>query len=167
MTLEDMRSYQPVIRPTVTTYYHGRKVTTCSNPTSGPVLASVLNILEQYNLRVQGFVDINLHRFIEALKFGFAFRTEMGDPDFTKNQERIDEIVTKEWASFVRRNISDVSLKWILSELYAIIHLFSRTPHMNLCTIIQSMTMSSPMELCIYPSWMRMTARWRLLRQST
>jgi gamma-glutamyltranspeptidase/glutathione hydrolase/leukotriene-C4 hydrolase len=106
--MEDMRSYEALIRPTVSTYYHGRKVTTCSAPTSGPMLISVLNILEQFNLRVKGLTGLNLHRLIESLKYGFAFRTEMGDPEFTKNQERLDQLVTKTWADQVRRNISDV-----------------------------------------------------------
>ncbi|KAI8137296.1 gamma-glutamyltransferase, partial [Fennellomyces sp. T-0311] len=107
MTVEDMEEYEAVIRPTVSTYYHGRKVTTCTTPTSGPLVASVLNILERYNFPVKGFVGLNVHRFVEAMKYGFAFRTEFGDPDFTGNDARIKEIATKEWANLVRRNISD------------------------------------------------------------
>ena len=110
MTLEDMEEYEAVIRPTVSTYYHGRKVTTCTTPTSGPLIISVLNILERYNFPVKGLVGLNIHRFVEAMKYGFAFRTEFGDPDFTGNEARINEIATKEWANIVRRNISDVSV---------------------------------------------------------
>lgn len=109
LTLEDMRSYKAVIRDPVTTYYHGRKVTTCSTPTSGPLVASVLNLLELYNIRLEGFSGLNVHRFVEALKYGFAFRTEFGDPDFTYNLDRIDEFVSKEYASLIRQNITDVS----------------------------------------------------------
>ncbi|KAI9252906.1 nucleophile aminohydrolase [Phascolomyces articulosus] len=107
MTLEDMEKYEAIIRPTVSTYYHGRKVTTCTTPTSGPLIASVLNILERYNLPVSGMTGVNIHRFTEAMKYGFAFRTEFGDPDFVNNDERIVEIATKEWADIVRQNISD------------------------------------------------------------
>ncbi|KAI9495243.1 nucleophile aminohydrolase [Zychaea mexicana] len=107
MTMEDMETYKAVIRPTVSTYYHGRKVTTCTTPTSGPLIASVLNILERYNFPVHGMDGLNIHRFVEAMKYGFAFRTEFGDPDFVDNDERILEIATKEWANIVRRNISD------------------------------------------------------------
>ncbi|KAI7848842.1 gamma-glutamyltransferase, partial [Circinella umbellata] len=107
MTLEDMEKYKAVIRPTVSTYYHGRKVTTCTTPTSGPLITSVLNILERYNLPVTGINGLNIHRFVEAMKFGFAFRTEFGDPDFVKNSERIEEVTSKDWADIVRRNISD------------------------------------------------------------
>ncbi|KAI8990052.1 gamma-glutamyltransferase [Pilobolus umbonatus] len=107
LTMEDMRDYRPVIRPVISSTYHGRKVTTCSAPTSGPVLLSILNIIEAFNFTLDGPTTLNMHRFIEAVKFGFAFRSEIGDPDFIDNGERLQEIISKEWADVVRRNISD------------------------------------------------------------
>jgi gamma-glutamyltranspeptidase/glutathione hydrolase/leukotriene-C4 hydrolase len=50
---------------------------------------------------------------VEALKFGFAFRTEIADPDFVPIQDRLDEIITKDWAEIVRKNITDVSNYYI------------------------------------------------------
>ncbi|RCI02959.1 hypothetical protein CU098_010091 [Rhizopus stolonifer] len=107
LTLEDMKGYKPLIRSTVDTYYHGKKVITCSAPTSGPILLSVLNMVEPYNLYEEGPTALNVHRIIEALKFGYAFRTEIGDPDFLDNEKRIKEIISKDWADFARKNISD------------------------------------------------------------
>jgi gamma-glutamyltranspeptidase/glutathione hydrolase/leukotriene-C4 hydrolase len=104
-----MKNYQPLIRPVISTHYHGRKVTTTSAPTSGPALLSVLNIIEPYFFNMTGPTPLTIHRFIEAVKYGFAFRTEIGDPDFIRNEERIDEIISKEWADKVRKNITDVS----------------------------------------------------------
>lgn len=119
MTLQDMASYKPQIRPVVSTYYHGRKVVSCSTPTSGPLIIAALNILERFNLRLNGYTGLDLHRIIETLKHGFSFRTEFGDPDYISNDERIQEIMSKEWASRIRQNISDVSQKrnkqkWIM-----------------------------------------------------
>lgn len=108
MTLEDMASYKPQIRASISTYYHGRKVVSCSTPTSGPLIIAALNILERFNLRLHGYTGLDLHRIIETLKHGFSFRTEFGDPDYIHNQERMEEIITKEWASRIRQNISDV-----------------------------------------------------------
>lgn len=105
-TLEDFTSYQPVIRSTTSTYYNGRKVTTCSQPTSGPVLLSVLNLIERFQFKVDGLTGLNLHRFVEAFKFGYAFRTEMGDPEFIHNEERIYEMTTKDYASNIRQRIT-------------------------------------------------------------
>jgi gamma-glutamyltranspeptidase/glutathione hydrolase/leukotriene-C4 hydrolase len=110
LTLDDMKNYQAVSRPTISTYYHGRKVVTGGTPTSGHVLISALNILERFNLKLLGEVGVNVHRLVEALKYGFAFRTELGDPDYVDNADRLEEIISKDWASLVRHNISDVSL---------------------------------------------------------
>jgi gamma-glutamyltranspeptidase/glutathione hydrolase/leukotriene-C4 hydrolase len=110
LTMEDMTNYRAVIRPPISTYYHGRKVVTGGTPTSGHVLISALNILERFNLRVLGEVNVNIHRLVESLKYGFAFRTELGDPDYVDNSARLEEIISKDWASIVRHNISDVSI---------------------------------------------------------
>lgn len=45
---------------------------------------------------------------VEAVKFGFAQRTELGDPDFVDIEARIKELTGKELAALVRHNISDV-----------------------------------------------------------
>ncbi|ORZ25601.1 gamma-glutamyltransferase [Absidia repens] len=107
MTLDDLRGYEPIIRPTISTYYHGKKITTCTAPTSGPILLSILNILEQYPLHALGRIGVNVHRLVESMKFGFAFRTEFGDPEFTHLEDRYQEITTKQWADKARANISD------------------------------------------------------------
>ncbi|CAH1766608.1 13199_t:CDS:10 [Entrophospora sp. SA101] len=98
MTLEDFQIFQPITRePVITT----------DLPTSGPALIAMLNILERYQLIKDGMNDINLHRIIEAMKFGFALRTEMGDPLFINNTERVLEIMTKNYSGKLRQNISD------------------------------------------------------------
>ncbi|KAI8979323.1 gamma-glutamyltranspeptidase [Mycotypha africana] len=107
ITLKDLKEYQPVIRPTLSTYYNGRKVTTCSQPTSGPMLLSVLNLLERYQFKAEDLTNLTIHRLIEAFKFGFAFRTEMADPDYIENKNRIREMLTKDYASKVRQRITD------------------------------------------------------------
>ncbi|KAG0183232.1 hypothetical protein DFQ28_000102 [Apophysomyces sp. BC1034] len=107
LTRDDLRSYRAVIRSTVNTYYHGRKITTCTLPSSGPVLLSVLNMMERFNFKAEENKDLNVHRLIEGLKFGYALRTELGDPDFIDIGSRLDEIMSKEYSSDIRRNISD------------------------------------------------------------
>lgn len=107
MTLEDFQIFQPVTRQPVIGYYNGRKVITTDLPTSGPALIAMLNILERYQLIKDGMNDVNLHRIIEAMKFGFALRTEMGDPLFINNTERVLEIMTKNYSGKLRQNISD------------------------------------------------------------
>lgn len=106
MTLNDFKSYQPVIRETLSTYYNGRKITTCSEPTSGPALLSIMNLIERFQFKSEGLTGLSMHRLVEAFKYGFAFRTEFGDPDFIDNKDRISKIITKDFASEIRQNIS-------------------------------------------------------------
>lgn len=56
-------------------------------PGSGILLGFILNILDGYNLTSESIKDINstiltYHRIIEAFKFAYARRTELGDGDF-------------------------------------------------------------------------------------
>ncbi|CAG8502504.1 8218_t:CDS:10 [Paraglomus occultum] len=107
LTLEDFASYNPIVREPVVGYYHGRKISTAPAPASGPALINILNILEGYELKVDGPTQVNVHRIVEALKYGFARRTELGDPDFVNNTANMAEMLTKDFASLQRGNISD------------------------------------------------------------
>jgi gamma-glutamyltranspeptidase len=74
MTMSDFASYKVKEQEPLYGFYHGKKVVTAPLPASGPVLISILNILE-------GFIDssftsyINIHRMLESFKFGYAQRT--------------------------------------------------------------------------------------------
>ncbi|KAI7891678.1 gamma-glutamyltransferase [Mucor mucedo] len=107
LTLEDFKNYRAIERPVVNTTYNGHIVHTTSAPTSGPILLNVLNLIEPYQFSVDGPTGLNYHRLIEALKFGYAARSEFGDPSFTGNQERLDEIASKAWADSIRPQITD------------------------------------------------------------
>lgn len=48
-------------------------------PGSGPVLLSILNFLESYQLKQD---NMSYHRILEAFKFGYAQRQKLGDPKF-------------------------------------------------------------------------------------
>jgi gamma-glutamyltranspeptidase len=142
-----MKNYRPLVRPVISTHYHGRKVTTTSAPTSGPALLSVLNIIEPYFFNITGPTPLTIHHFIEAIKYGYAFRTEIGDPDFIHNQGRIDEIISKEWADKVRKNITDVSYQITKSNLLLILLL--RIRRMTTHITNPNMKATIPMEQCI------------------
>lgn len=111
MTLDDLKNYRPIVREPIVGFYNDRKVITAPEPTSGPILLFLLNLLEKYDLKNNEIDGLNFHRIIEALKFGFARQTELGDSAFfknkTKHELRIEEIISKEFADSVRRNISD------------------------------------------------------------
>lgn len=74
-------------------------------PGSGVLLAFILNILDGYNFNKTSIEDtestvLTYHRIIEAFKYAYAKRTELGDMrfnnltdvsylNFLKNKERI------------------------------------------------------------------------------
>ncbi|KNC97483.1 gamma-glutamyltransferase [Spizellomyces punctatus DAOM BR117] len=110
LTLNDMKQYQAKVQDTLIGYYHGRRIITSPAPTSGPVLLSVLNIMEGYDLRGEGRTPTNIHRLIESYKHGFAQRSYYGDPIDTvfRNITEIAEHFTdKQTAGLIRQNISD------------------------------------------------------------
>ncbi|KAH8925019.1 hypothetical protein BT69DRAFT_1312102 [Atractiella rhizophila] len=98
VTLEDFSNYSVVVSPALTSTYRNRTLYTTHAPGGGPTLVNVLNILENYG---DEFVDAgmdgrNAHRFIEAMKFTFAARTEIGDPAFNTSKTAV-EMVTKDF----------------------------------------------------------------------
>ena len=71
----------------------------------------ILNILEPYNIQLSGGLSnpLNMHRFVEAMKFGFGARSEICDPKFAVNTSRFHEFYSKEWATEIREKMTDVS----------------------------------------------------------
>ena len=85
MTLDDLKSYQAVIRAPVRGNYRGYDIVSMPQPSSGGiVLLETLNILEGYPISdmKQGAAP-SLHLMIEAMKRAYADRARyLGDPAF-------------------------------------------------------------------------------------
>ncbi|GAA5974498.1 hypothetical protein JCM11641_002057 [Rhodosporidiobolus odoratus] len=107
VTLEDFAKYRAVVRKAEVGEYGGRKYYTGSYPGGGPVLRLLLNVLDGYKGYGEERTGLGVHRFVEALKFAFAARTEVGDPDFIDNAAKLKQIPTRKYADEVRRNITD------------------------------------------------------------
>ena len=79
---------------------------------SGAILASILGVMDAY---LPSPLDIHRplfwHRFIEACKFGYAGRTEMGDwhsPEIREMmKEMIQNLTSQEWTEHIRSQIDD------------------------------------------------------------
>ncbi|KAI0743604.1 gamma-glutamyltranspeptidase [Daedaleopsis nitida] len=108
LTHQDLENYEVEVKHALEGSYRGRKIYTPHAPTSGPVLIHMLNLMEHYpDLVNDGRSLTNVHRLIEAMKFGFAARTKIGDPSFHDHVEQIVEIPTKEYSDLVFMNITD------------------------------------------------------------
>ncbi|KAG1900607.1 gamma-glutamyltranspeptidase [Suillus fuscotomentosus] len=108
MTNGDLENYTVKVDHALQGTYRDKKVYTSCAPTSGPVLLHILNLLERYDFIGEGRTGLNIHRFIEALKFGFAARTKIGDLAYVTNgTARVAEISTKTYADAVALNLTD------------------------------------------------------------
>lgn len=105
----DFETYRAIVKPAQTTRYLNRTIWTTDNPSSGPMLIYLLNLLEGYQLNQAPRDVLNEHRILEALKFAYARRTELADPRFL-NQTQLDRIgsfVNKAFAEQTRQKIDD------------------------------------------------------------
>ena len=97
-TLEDLNSYQVVLREPVVAQYNGMKITSAALPSSGGlVMAQALNILSGYDFAAHDVADDTdenddaddssefVHLVVEALRRAYRDRAEyMGDADFVE-----------------------------------------------------------------------------------
>ncbi|MHB8267359.1 gamma-glutamyltransferase [Bradyrhizobium sp.] len=106
MTLDDLKSYQPVIRSPVRGSYRGHDIVSMPQPSSGGVvLLETLNILEGFPMHdmAQGSAP-SLHVMIEAMKRAYADRARyLGDPAFVNAP--IAALVAKDYATKQRLSI--------------------------------------------------------------
>ncbi len=114
MTLDDLKSYQPVIRAPVRGTYRGYDVISMPQPSSGGVvLVEILNILEGFPMHdmKQGTAP-SLHLLIEAMKRAYADRARyLGDPAFVKAP--IATLISKDYAAKQRASIDlDHATPW-------------------------------------------------------
>ncbi|CAG8842346.1 14353_t:CDS:10, partial [Gigaspora margarita] len=89
MQEDDFKNYRAKIREPLIGNYRGRKIITTPEPTSGPSLIFMLNLLEDYEMS-KNRLDI-----------------PEGKETVKQHEDRIKEIMSKEYAASVRANISD------------------------------------------------------------
>ncbi len=114
MTLDDLKSYQPVIRAPVRGSYRGYDIVSMPQPSSGGVvLLETLNILEGFPMpdMKRGSAP-SLHVMIEAMKRAYADRARyLGDPAFVSAP--VATLITKDYAARQRAGIDlDHATPW-------------------------------------------------------
>jgi gamma-glutamyltranspeptidase/glutathione hydrolase len=99
ITLEDMTKWQPLIEEPLHTRYRGVEVYKLDTWTQGPVLLQTLNILENFDLRSQGYNSANyVHTLYQAMNLAYADRDfYYGDPYFPPEEPRRG-LLSKEYA---------------------------------------------------------------------
>lgn len=108
LTLDDLKSYQAYGKQAVSVDFRGFKLYSTGAPSSGTIMLGMLKTMEQYP--VEDLVDTNLttHRLIEAMRFAYGARLELGDPDFVSNIEQFEKaLLSEDNAKAIRNKIDD------------------------------------------------------------
>ena len=113
-TLEDLKSYQAMIRSPIRGNYRGYDIISMPQPSSGGVgVVETLNILEGFPMReMKQGTPASLHVMIEALKRAYADRARyLGDPAFVSAP--IATLISKDYAAKQRASIDlDHATPW-------------------------------------------------------
>ncbi|CAH1233861.1 GGT1 [Branchiostoma lanceolatum] len=113
ITEQDLRDYQvDISEPLKISLEGGLTLLSPQPPGGGAVLSLMLNIWDGYGLNASSVdgVDnqvLTYHRMVEAFKFAFAKRTELGDRNFVNVQEMVKKMTSKSFADSLRLQISD------------------------------------------------------------
>ncbi|WP_417567855.1 gamma-glutamyltransferase [Marinobacter sp.] len=106
ITLEDLKSYRPVVRTPVHGTYRGYDIFSMSPPSSGGThIVQILNILEGFPIAEFGHNSADaIHHQAEAMKLAYADRSEyLGDTDFV--DVPLDGLTSKAYAEELRKTI--------------------------------------------------------------
>ncbi|EFR01131.1 gamma-glutamyltranspeptidase 2 [Nannizzia gypsea CBS 118893] len=97
MSKQDLQNYEAKIRQPASINYRGHTVTSTPIPTSGSIVLSILKILERFASKFNPGTDgPSTHWLLEALRYGYAQRSRLGDPD-PKFHPNIDMAKYQEW----------------------------------------------------------------------
>ncbi|KAK9504403.1 hypothetical protein O3M35_010743 [Rhynocoris fuscipes] len=113
ITEDDLISYSPEwIEPVSVKLHGGETVYSVPPPGSGAILTLILSILDGYNITAQrndSYKDdiLMIHRMVEAFKFAYAKRMELGDPKFVNIKEFLDECTSKKFSMELLQRIND------------------------------------------------------------
>lgn len=108
ITRDDLKNYQPKKRDVIRGTYRGYEIIGMAPPSSGGiVLTEMLNILEGYDLKANGFESAkNLHLITESMRRAYADRAQyLGDPDFVTNMP-VARLISKEYGATLRSTIN-------------------------------------------------------------
>lgn len=109
MTMDDLANYKLEIRDPLQIDYRGYKITSCSAPSGGEVMLSIMNIVSGF----EGFgdpaqINITTHRLDEAMRWSYGLRTELGDPSFVSGMAEYQaEMLSAATAADIRSKISN------------------------------------------------------------
>ncbi|KAK0747698.1 gamma-glutamyltranspeptidase [Apiosordaria backusii] len=108
MTHKDLREYTVRLKQPLSIDYRGFKLFTTNAPSSGAVTLNILKVMEQFPPEDLADKNLTAHRLVEAMKFAYGARQELGDPDFIRGLTPYQKaMVSEKKAGQIRRMIMD------------------------------------------------------------
>lgn len=110
LTLDDLKSYKALPKRAISIDFRGFKLYSTGAPSSGAVMLSTLKTMEQYPASDLPDTNLTTHRFLEAMRFAYGARLELGDPDYLPGAEAFeDALLSTANARATRARINDSS----------------------------------------------------------
>lgn len=110
ITMEDMRSYSAISKPPISIDFRGFKLYSTGAPSSGSVMLNMLKTMEQFPQQDLADTNLTTHRFVEAMRFAYGARLELGDPEYVSNMEQFEEsLLSLDKAQATRLKINDTT----------------------------------------------------------
>lgn len=83
----------------------GATLYTTPAPSSGPILAFILNIMSGY--KGLDYSALSFHRIVESFKYAYAKRSDLGDPEFLNIGSLLSNLSDTAYADDIRGQIDD------------------------------------------------------------
>lgn len=108
MTLGDLRNYEVQLKDPLSIKFRNFNLFTTQAPSSGAVMLNILKIMEKFPVADLRNTNLTTHRLVEAMKFAYGARQELGDPDFVRNLTNFQkQMLSDSQALRVRKLIAD------------------------------------------------------------
>ena len=128
MTLDDLREYAVEVKPPLNITFGDYRLFTTEAPSSGAVMFSIFKTMEQYPPEDLADANLTTHRFVEAMKFAYGARLQLGDPEFITNTTAYQaHLLSDDTARAVRHRILDNTTQPL--EAYDPLSLYLPSPH--------------------------------------
>lgn len=108
ITMEDLRSYEVMVTKALVADVMGLTLVGMPPPSGGTVgIAMIMNILSSYGSLDALKGGLGMHRFIEALKFMFGMRMNIGDPNFVDDSKFVSDMLSRSFGEKIAKKIFD------------------------------------------------------------